>query len=258
MEKLSDKAIQNVSSQYYLRGLCSQIHTPIYASPNPGVTSQTNSFRLTDTLLFNSRQQSMPMINTWDLLLCGCCLGRENDHLLLQVKGWRSFQRNAGGAQLHWLQLLPEVLREGEEGVPANRRKFFSSSSKPMVSWGAQAECSPRMLTQTCTKQSLRNISTRDPSMLSFLFYMKSDRTKQLKFESVLHCGWFIQVLNTNLVDVAPLTPEMEDLSFLFIIQSIWVGCHLGHLISFLCFFWRSFATWRTMCNVKFCYCRKE
>lgn len=43
MEKLSEKAIQHVSSRYYLRGLCSQIHTPIYASPNPGETSKTAS-----------------------------------------------------------------------------------------------------------------------------------------------------------------------------------------------------------------------
>lgn len=76
------------------------------------------------------------------------------------------------------------------------------------------------MLTQTCTKQRLQNISKRDASTLSFLFYMKSDRTKQLTFESALHLGWFIQVLNTDLVDVAPLTPEVDESSFLFIIQS--------------------------------------
>lgn len=76
-------------------------------------------------------------------------------------------------------------------------------------------------MTQTCTKQSLQNISKRDPSTLAFLFYMKSDRTKHLKFESALHPGWFIQVLSTNLVDVAPLDPETEELSFLFIIQSV-------------------------------------
>lgn len=82
------------------------------------------------------------------------------------------------------------------------------------------ATCCPRLLTQTCTKQSLQKISTNDPARLSFLFYMKSDLTKQYQFESALHLGWFIQVLSTKLVDVAELCPEMEEKSFLFIIQS--------------------------------------
>lgn len=82
------------------------------------------------------------------------------------------------------------------------------------------ATCCRCLLTQTCTKQSLQKISKSDPATLSFLFYMTSDLTKQYKFESVLHRGWFIQILNTKLVDVAELSPEMEEKSFLFVIQS--------------------------------------
>ncbi|XP_044048382.1 interleukin-1 family member A [Siniperca chuatsi] len=72
---------------------------------------------------------------------------------------------------------------------------------------------------ETCEKQRLKQISKSDDSTLSFVFYMKGDQSKQLKFESALHLGWFIQIVNTDLVNMGSLDGGKEDYSFLFIIQ---------------------------------------
>ncbi|XP_039991962.1 interleukin-1 family member A [Xiphias gladius] len=73
---------------------------------------------------------------------------------------------------------------------------------------------------ETCEKQKLTQISKTDESALSFVFYMKSDRTKQMRFESVLHRGWFIQIVNTDsVVKLETLDGGKEEHSFLFIIQ---------------------------------------
>ncbi|KAM9367007.1 uncharacterized protein ABDE67_005761 [Symphorus nematophorus] len=73
---------------------------------------------------------------------------------------------------------------------------------------------------ETCEKQRLKRISTSDESALSFVFYMRAeDRSKHRKFESALHLGWFIQIVNTDYVEMATLEGSMEDMPFLFIIQ---------------------------------------
>ncbi|KAM7424397.1 hypothetical protein PAMA_000644 [Pampus argenteus] len=73
---------------------------------------------------------------------------------------------------------------------------------------------------ETCEKQRLRQISKSDNNTLSFVFYMKGDRTKQLTFESALHRGWFIHIVNTtDSVEMKTVDPREEDPSFLFIIQ---------------------------------------
>ncbi|XP_070775922.1 uncharacterized protein [Enoplosus armatus] len=72
---------------------------------------------------------------------------------------------------------------------------------------------------ETCEKQRLKHISKSDESTLSFVFYMKADRTKQLKFESALHHGWFIQIANTHSVEMGSLDGGQADQAFLFIIQ---------------------------------------
>uniref|UniRef100_A0A3B5KSA4 Interleukin-1 beta n=1 Tax=Xiphophorus couchianus TaxID=32473 RepID=A0A3B5KSA4_9TELE len=72
---------------------------------------------------------------------------------------------------------------------------------------------------ETCEKQRLRQISKNDDCTFSFVFYMMADRTKQRKFESALHNGWFIHVANTDLVEMAETDGERGDSSFLFIIQ---------------------------------------
>ncbi|XP_054900791.1 uncharacterized protein LOC129369429 isoform X2 [Poeciliopsis prolifica] len=73
--------------------------------------------------------------------------------------------------------------------------------------------------TETCEKQRLRQISKNDECTFSFVFYMMSDRTKQRKFESALHKGWFIHIANSDLVEMAETDGESGDSSFLFIIQ---------------------------------------
>ncbi|KAF7212353.1 interleukin-1 family member A [Nothobranchius furzeri] len=71
---------------------------------------------------------------------------------------------------------------------------------------------------ETCEKQKLMQISKRDEGTYSFVFYMKSDRTKQRKFESALFKGWFIHIVNTDMVEMGE-TDRGGDSSFLFIIQ---------------------------------------
>ncbi|XP_041838645.1 interleukin-1 family member A [Melanotaenia boesemani] len=72
---------------------------------------------------------------------------------------------------------------------------------------------------ETCEMQRLRQISKSDESTLAFVFYMKADRTKQRKFESALHQGWFMSIVNPDLVEMETLDGGREDPSFLFIIQ---------------------------------------
>ncbi|XP_037549103.1 interleukin-1 family member A [Nematolebias whitei] len=72
--------------------------------------------------------------------------------------------------------------------------------------------------TEMCEKQRLRQISKSDQCAFSFVFYMKGDRTSRRQFESALYKGWFIQIANNNLVDVAEPKEEWDS-SFLFIIQ---------------------------------------
>uniref|UniRef100_A0A8C9X2H3 Interleukin-1 beta n=2 Tax=Sander lucioperca TaxID=283035 RepID=A0A8C9X2H3_SANLU len=74
---------------------------------------------------------------------------------------------------------------------------------------------------ETCEKQRLKTISMSDESTLSFVFYMKADRTSRRKFESALHGGWFIQIDNHfESVDMATLDGGAGDESFLFLIQT--------------------------------------
>ncbi|XP_041792685.1 uncharacterized protein LOC121606433 [Chelmon rostratus] len=72
---------------------------------------------------------------------------------------------------------------------------------------------------ETCEKQRLKQISKSDESTLSYVFYMKSDRSKQRKFESALHLGWFIQIVNRDFVEMGTLDGGREEQSFFFIIQ---------------------------------------
>uniref|UniRef100_UPI0037E9397C uncharacterized protein n=1 Tax=Semicossyphus pulcher TaxID=241346 RepID=UPI0037E9397C len=71
---------------------------------------------------------------------------------------------------------------------------------------------------ETCEKARLKQISKTDESTLSFVFYMKSDKSHR-KFESALHHGWFIQIVNSQVVRMAERDGGSEDHSFLFIIQ---------------------------------------
>uniref|UniRef100_A0A8C4I0X5 Interleukin-1 beta n=2 Tax=Dicentrarchus labrax TaxID=13489 RepID=A0A8C4I0X5_DICLA len=71
---------------------------------------------------------------------------------------------------------------------------------------------------ETCEKQRLKQISKSDESTLSFVFYMKADRSKQRRFESAVHLGWFIHIANTDLVEMGTLEGRTEE-HFLFIIQ---------------------------------------
>ncbi|XP_070818856.1 uncharacterized protein [Chaetodon trifascialis] len=72
---------------------------------------------------------------------------------------------------------------------------------------------------ETCEKKRLKQISKGDETALSFVFYMKSDRSKQRKFESALHLGWFIQIVNRDLVEMGTLDGGREEQSFFLIIQ---------------------------------------
>lgn len=78
------------------------------------------------------------------------------------------------------------------------------------------------ILLQTYDKQKLRQITKTDERALSFVFYMKSDRSKHMRFESALYSGWFIQIVNVNAdcqVKMATKEECKDDPSFIFIIQ---------------------------------------
>ncbi|TNM90894.1 hypothetical protein fugu_003183 [Takifugu bimaculatus] len=72
---------------------------------------------------------------------------------------------------------------------------------------------------EACDKGRLRQISKSDKSTLSFVFYMKADRSNQRTFESALHRGWFIQVVQTDVVEMSHLEAETDEYSFLFVIK---------------------------------------
>nr|BAM66992.1 interleukin 1 beta like 2 [Paralichthys olivaceus] len=73
---------------------------------------------------------------------------------------------------------------------------------------------------EMCEKPTLRRISMNDESKLSFLFYMSSDRTAYTKFESALHLGWFIQIVNPDsAVRMETMDGCEQDHTFVFIIQ---------------------------------------
>ncbi|CAG5858380.1 unnamed protein product [Menidia menidia] len=72
---------------------------------------------------------------------------------------------------------------------------------------------------ETCEKKRLRQISRSDDNTLAFVFYMKADRTKQRRFESALHKGWFICMVSTDSVEMEKLDGGREDPSFLFVIK---------------------------------------
>uniref|UniRef100_A0A3B5AEC3 Interleukin-1 n=1 Tax=Stegastes partitus TaxID=144197 RepID=A0A3B5AEC3_9TELE len=73
---------------------------------------------------------------------------------------------------------------------------------------------------ETCESQRLKQISKSDESTMSFVFYMKSDKSRQRKFESVLHHGWFIHIVTeSDSVEMATLDGHVAAHSFLFVIQ---------------------------------------
>lgn len=71
---------------------------------------------------------------------------------------------------------------------------------------------------EMCEKQRLKQISRSDESTLSFVFFMKSDSAHG-RFESALHRGWFIQIINSQSVRMAERDGRSEEHLFLFIIQ---------------------------------------
>ncbi|KAI9518961.1 hypothetical protein NQZ68_033444, partial [Dissostichus eleginoides] len=73
---------------------------------------------------------------------------------------------------------------------------------------------------EMCEKKKLKKISMNDENTLSFLFYMRADHTRQRRFESALHGGWFIQINTTNSVEMATMDGGMEEEQFLFVIQT--------------------------------------
>ncbi|KAM8895230.1 uncharacterized protein AB9W97_011463 isoform 2-T2 [Spinachia spinachia] len=74
---------------------------------------------------------------------------------------------------------------------------------------------------ETCDKQKLKKISKNDESALAFVFYMKTDGTKERTFESALHADWFIKIDPTfaNSVGMENLDARKGDESFFFVIQ---------------------------------------
>lgn len=72
-----------------------------------------------------------------------------------------------------------------------------------------------------CEKQKLEKISKSDPCTLAYVFYMKSERTRNTTFESALHTGWFIQIVSdTEKVEMVKTDGPREDKFFHIIIQS--------------------------------------
>ncbi|XP_061526763.1 interleukin-1 family member A isoform X1 [Phycodurus eques] len=72
-------------------------------------------------------------------------------------------------------------------------------------------------------KKKLKSISMNDETTLSFVFYMKTDSTKQRKFESALYRGWYIQIAtsaSTDSVEMAKSDGRQGIQSFLFVIQT--------------------------------------
>ncbi|XP_058486037.1 interleukin-1 family member A [Solea solea] len=76
---------------------------------------------------------------------------------------------------------------------------------------------------ETCSKQMLQHISMSDKTKLAYVFYMKSDRLHQRTFESALHSGWFIKIVNTETasdrVTIETVDGPTAENTFLFVIQ---------------------------------------
>ncbi|XP_029947382.1 uncharacterized protein LOC115388394 [Salarias fasciatus] len=82
-----------------------------------------------------------------------------------------------------------------------------------------KSDCKVLLQVEVCEKQKLKQISKSDESALSYVFYMKGDRSGHRTFESALHKGWFIHVVNTDRVEVRRSDTDIEERSFLVIIQ---------------------------------------
>ncbi|KAG7481713.1 interleukin 1 beta like 2 [Solea senegalensis] len=76
---------------------------------------------------------------------------------------------------------------------------------------------------ETCSKQMLQHISMNDKTKLAYVFYMKSDPLHKRTFESALHSGWFIKIVNTestnDRVTIDTLDGATAENTFLFVIQ---------------------------------------
>ncbi|XP_075996408.1 uncharacterized protein LOC142990489 [Genypterus blacodes] len=73
---------------------------------------------------------------------------------------------------------------------------------------------------ETCAKQKLKEISSTDQCGLSFVFYMKSTRAGgRRRFESALHAGWFIHIVN-EAVEIKPADEFEDEAIFVIYIQS--------------------------------------
>ncbi|XP_072321394.1 uncharacterized protein [Eucyclogobius newberryi] len=75
-----------------------------------------------------------------------------------------------------------------------------------------------RLYVETCEKQKLKNIALSDQNALAYVFYMKSERTGNITFESARHPGWFIQSSDPNSVEMKP-EGQQEEAFFHIIIQ---------------------------------------
>ncbi|XP_040017811.2 uncharacterized protein LOC120808760 isoform X2 [Gasterosteus aculeatus] len=108
---------------------------------------------------------------------------------------------------------------------------FSSFRGQPVVLNFSKSNCFLRcckegervfLQVETCEKQKLKKISKNDEGALSFVFYMKTDGTKERTFESALHADWFIKIDTTfaNSVGMANLDGRKGDESFFFVIQT--------------------------------------
>lgn len=75
---------------------------------------------------------------------------------------------------------------------------------------------------EICEKQKLKSISKNDKQALAYVFYMKSDPSRNTTFESAAHSGWFIQVSvpdnaepGVQMVDTAE--PQVEKFFYIII-----------------------------------------
>lgn len=80
-----------------------------------------------------------------------------------------------------------------------------------------------QLMVEMCDKQQLMSISKSDPCTLAYVFYMKSDPSRNITFESALHCGWFIKVSEVDssfTVEMERKAGSEEDSCFYFVIQT--------------------------------------
>lgn len=76
-----------------------------------------------------------------------------------------------------------------------------------------------QLQTEVCDKQTLRSISKNDKQTLAYMFYMRSDPSRNHWFESALHRGWFIQVSepDNNVCVVETAGPQEEQFFYIMI-----------------------------------------